>query len=85
MLVHWAIFVSILDQSHDLSFQASPIELWFSAFKSDEINKEDLKTGKKSFKEVARFCHDRVRQMKDHTFPLFWRNFIQHLYGYLVY
>ena len=66
------------------SYAASPIELFFSAFKSQDINPRKIPTGKKHFQQIAELATARVKEIPVTHRILFWHHCQQHLYRYLT-
>ena len=44
-----------------LGYDACPIELWFAAFKTEDINPRHVPTGKSHFRNVAELVYRRAK------------------------
>ena len=65
------------------SYDASPIELWFAAFKSKDINPRHVKTSKGHFKVLSELVMQRAQMIEKHTVILFWHHCLLEAYRYL--
>ena len=65
------------------SYAASPIELFFAAFKSRDINPRKIPTGKKHFQQVADLVAARARDIPLAHRILFWHHCLLEAYAYL--
>jgi len=65
------------------SYEASPCELFFSAFKLNDINPNHLPVGKSHFKNVVELCIQRCLQIPRQHLILNWHHAILNAYKYM--
>ena len=67
------------------SYNASPCELLFAAFKSVDINPRHIPTGKTHFPQVVRLVMDRLRRIPRSHVVLHYHHCLLEAYRFLVY
>ena len=66
-------------------YDSAAAELFFSAFKRDDINPAKIPLGKTHFKETVRLVVQRCRQIPRQHLILNWHHCLQHIYSYLTF
>lgn len=69
----------------NLFSSTAPIELWFAAQKSRDINPRHVKTGKQHFQQLAGLAVQRAREIPKAHRLLFWHHCLLEAYRYLSY
>ena len=67
------------------SYSGAVCELFFSQFKSKELNPEGIRVGKKNFGDLVALVNSRVAEIQQHQMVLMWRKIILHLFEYLYF
>ena len=81
-----ALSLSILiTPIYTLGYDACPIELWFAAFKSEDINPRHVPTGKSHFRNVVELVYRRARQISKEHRVLLWHHVLAEQYKYLIF
>jgi hypothetical protein len=67
------------------SYEASPCELYFAAFKKADVNPRHVPTSKGHFDAVVRLVLEQCRQIPKHQLLLHWHHCLLYVYRYLSY
>ena len=67
------------------SYDCQAAELFYAAFKKDDVNPERLPLGKQNFQNVLQLVVDRCKKIPKHHLILNWHHCLLMVYKYLTF